>query len=293
MPVSPMRWHPPASVITIESALKDWLRRQQITCARSTIRDYTSAVYHHLIPRFGSQVLSELNPGEIRDWTATLKISPKRINNILIPLRGITSEAFYNETIERDPLQRVRNLVLEHRDPHPFTRMEVSAILKVLDGQSRNVIQFAFATGLRTSELIALRWGDVDLADRKVHIRRAIVRNVEKEPKTSSGRRSIELDDSALASLQQQIDFTFGTSEWVFHDPCNDTRWRDDSAIRKRVWIPALKRAGIRYRNPYQTRHTFASTHLSDGKNPMWVAYQLGHRDWGMIRKVYGRWLAS
>jgi integrase len=31
---------------------------------------------------------------------------------------------------------------------------------------------------------------------------------------------------------------------------------------------------------------------LSEGKNPMWVASQMGHADWGMIRKVYGRWIS-
>jgi integrase len=47
----------------------------------------------------------------------------------------------------------------------------------------------------------------------------------------------------------------------------------------------------VRYRNPYQTRHTYASMMLSAGEHPMWVAQQMGHSDWGMIRKVYGRFL--
>jgi integrase len=54
---------------------------------------------------------------------------------------------------------------------------------------------------------------------------------------------------------------------------------------------PIDRRAGVRYRNPYQTRHTCASTLLSAGENPMWVAQQMGHADWAMIRKVYGRWI--
>ena len=128
---------------------------------------------------------------------------------------------------------------------------------------------------------------------RSVRIRRAIVRNVDKEPKTASGRRSVELDAIAQACLHRQADFTLGKSLWVFHDPRTDQRWRGDGAIRKKVWTPALAAAAVTYRNPYQTRHTFASTHLTAGKNPMWVAHQLGHRDWGMNRRVYGRWLPA
>lgn len=50
----------------------------------------------------------------------------------------------------------------------------------------------------------------------------------------------------------------------------------------------ALKKAGVRYRRPYQTRHTFASMLLSAGEHPMWVAQQMGHSDWTMIAQVYG-----
>ncbi len=43
--------------------------------------------------------------------------------------------------------------------------------------------------------------------------------------------------------------------------------------------------------NTYQTRHTYASMMLSAGEHPMWVAQQMGHSDWAMIRKTYGRWM--
>jgi integrase len=54
-----------------------------------------------------------------------------------------------------------------------------------------------------------------------------------------------------------------------------------------------LRLAGVRYRRPYQTRHTYASMMLTAGESPMWVAQQMGHRDWGMIRRIYGRWISD
>lgn len=50
--------------------------------------------------------------------------------------------------------------------------------------------------------------------------------------------------------------------------------WKDGKAIRKRIWMLALERAGMAYRKPYQPRHAFASTVLSRGENPLWVAEQ-------------------
>lgn len=59
------------------------------------------------------------------------------------------------------------------------------------------------------------------------------------------------------------------------------------------LWVYALKKAGVRYRRPYQTRHTYASMMLSAGEHPMWVAQQMGHSDWTMIARIYGRWMPT
>ena len=80
-------------------------------------------------------------------------------------------------------------------------------------------------------------------------------------------------------------------SERVFLNPRTDEPWTGDQPIRRTLWTHALKRAGVRYRRPYQTRHTYASMMLSAGESPLWVAQQMGHSDWTMIARVYGRWI--
>ncbi len=52
-----------------------------------------------------------------------------------------------------------------------------------------------------------------------------------------------------------------------------------------------MRQAGVRYRNPYQTRHTYASMLLSNGENIMWVAKQLGHVNVEMVIRTYGKWI--
>jgi len=47
----------------------------------------------------------------------------------------------------------------------------------------------------------------------------------------------------------------------------------------KRCGVPAMKKSGVRYRYPYQTRHTYASIMLSPGEHPVWVAKQMEHSD--------------
>lgn len=93
----------------------------------------------------------------------------------------------------------------------------------------------------------------------------------------------------AISALKAQNKFT--TEGHIFLNPRTDKSWTDDAPIRKTAWTPTLTKAGVKYRKPYNTRHTFASIMLSSGAHPMWVAKQLGHKDWGMIRKIYGRWI--
>lgn len=122
-----------------------------------------------------------------------------------------------------------------------------------LTGQAKNLIQVAFWSGLRTSEQIALRWQDVELEQNRAFVKQAHVRDQLKETKT----KSVTLQPQAKEALLNQLNFTGKLTETVFHDPRTQKPWKNDQPIRKNVWTPALKKAGIKYRNPYQTRRTF------------------------------------
>lgn len=278
---------------TIKEALKNWLQRNQAKFQSSTLQDYNSAIYHHLIPAFGDLPIAELTVSKVKEWVSDLPCSNKRKGNILTPLRQTFEELYHDEIIDKNPLTRIKNLPSKTREPEPFTHEEVAKILNELTGQAKNLIQFSFWSGLRTSELIALGWKDVDFENNRVFVRSAFVRGQLKQTKTKSGKREVMLQPQAREALLNQQIFTKQQNDIVFLDPYTNQSWTNDQPIRKKIWTPALKKAKIKYRNPYQTRHTFASMMLSKGEHYMWVAQQMGHKDWGMIIKVYGRWIAS
>src|SRR5437870_6834449 len=68
-------------------------------------------------------------------------------------------------------------------------------------------------------------------------------------------------------------------------------RWIGDKCIRQGMWAPALRKAGVRYRKPYQTRHTYASMMLMANEHVMWVAKQMGHTDWSFTARTYARFI--
>ena len=61
--------------------------------------------------------------------------------------------------------------------------------------------------------------------------------------------------------------------------------------LSNRVWRPALEKAEIPFRPMIQTRHSFATTALSLGENPLWIAHVMGHRDTDMIIRVYAKFV--
>jgi len=283
---------------TIAEALDEVLNRSRRTCQPSTLKDYRSAVCCHLKPAFGHISIAELTTEDISHWISDLKLTRKRVANLLIPLRLALDDAVSEGHITSNPLQPLPKLrrfvnLSESSDENidPFDLNEVKLILGATTGQIKNLFQFAFATGLRTSELIALKWSDVDLERQVVCVRRAFVAGKTKTTKTKAGKRDVILSSQAILALTAQTQFTSGKDQHVFLNPRTNRPWAGDGPIRKTAWKPALEKAGVRYRYPYQTRHTFASLALTSGEPEIWVAMQLGHEDVTMVRKSYGRWI--
>ena len=286
--------------LPVKDYLESWLEQKKPTLKASTYKDYCKTVNNVLIPVFGEILLARLKRSDIRSWCAELTCSNKRIANLISPLRTALQDAFYDEIIESNPLYGWRYAKQEgpkdnqtHIDP--FTKNEQIAILEAAEGQSRNLLRFAFWTGMRTSELIAIEWGDIDWIKQEIRVSRALTQ-ASKEPestKTTSGTRTIKLLPDALYALKEQKEFTFLKGLQVFNNPRLEQPWKGDQAIRRTLWIPVLKKAGIRYRNPYQTRHTYASMMLSAGEPLPWLSYQMGHSNILTTAKIYAKFIPN
>lgn len=284
----------------LEDWLETWLERQKKHLKSSTYDDYRKTVENILIPEFGCTHLPDFKRPTMRDWCDKQTCGNKRLSNVQSVLRIALQAAMDDDLIEANPLYGWRYERKEAPKPvddiDPFDTSEQTAILNACrDPQHRNLFQFAFWTGLRTSELCALQWGDIDWRRGIVRISRAKTQAATEAetPKTRRGTRDIKLLAPALAALTAQKAHTFLAGEIIFLNPLHGTPWEGDQAIRSSAWSPAIKRSGVRYRNPYQTRHTYASMMLSAGESPIWLAQQMGHSDTAMIFRHYGRWIET
>jgi len=287
-----------ASRITIGELLDDYLEQTKSTKETSTYKGYLRVCETHLYPTFSKTAIQDLKPMVIRKWVQGFTCTAKTASNILTPLRAVIEQALIDQYITSNPLNSIivskllnKKTKKSNYKADPFDIGEINAILETAEGQIHNLLQFAFFTGLRVSELIGLRWRDVDWINGMIRIEETIVAREVKGPKTEAGIRDVLLLPPAIEALKAQKPYTALQDHRVFHNPLTDTPWETSQQIRKIAWTYTLKKAGVRYRNPYQTRHTYASMMLSQGENIMWVSKQLGHVDIEMVMKTYGRWI--
>lgn len=280
-----------AKKLTIKVGLEDWFKKQNRKLQRSTLKDYSSCIHSHLIPVFGQYTLDELKISHIEKWSSSLiHTSNKRINNVLVPLRQLYKEKFIEGVLSENIFNNFKNLPITPSHPNPLTLEEIKQLLNYLKGQNKNYFQFALYSGLRTSELIALRWKNIDFKSESIFVCEAKVDNEIKSTKTTTGIRHVRMQRLAHEALLSQLKFT-DNKKFVFDDPTTNEPWKNDQPMRKKVWIPALKYLNISYRKPYQTRHTFCSMLLSNGAPPFWVSQQMGHKDSSVTFKVYSRYI--
>ncbi|MGB3069779.1 MAG: tyrosine-type recombinase/integrase [Ottowia sp.] len=281
---------------TVKALLEDYRDRSKGSLQPSTWTGYRKAIDNVLVPKFGDTLVSALSVSALRDWIAEQHVTRKRMSNLLLPLRNALAEAVADEAIEFNPLDRLklsrilpRDTLSTEYEPDPYTVPELITMFGKTEGVERATFQFWAFTGLRTSEVIALSWKDVDLEAGKILVHRAVVEGAEKGTKTKAGKRELPLLTAARQALEDQRSRTQLAGGRVFLNPRTKGEWTDQSLLR--AWQRICRQAKGRYRNPYQMRHTFASHLLSEGENPAYIAKLLGHKTTEMVIRNYGRWV--
>lgn len=254
---------------TINDYSNIWFKQKQRNWSHTTVRGYSQKYNSYIKPNWGDLLLTEFKASMFDEWASESMLSGKSINETRNVLNQIFKRAYFDDVIYFNPVKRIERYKQNYTEPNPFSKSEIDGILRNLASPFKEFYKFAFYTGLRTGELIAIRWQDVCLEKRVAHIRLNITAGIEKEPKTRGSIRTIELNQYAVDALTSISNSFFFDPYRVFVEPRTMQVYKNADSLRKYVWKPAIDKAKIIYRYPYQTRHTFASMMLSQGKNPM------------------------
>ena len=172
---------------------------------------------------------------------------------------------------------------------NPFTKDELQKILDYNDDRLCNFIAISCFTGLRTGEMLGLRWCDVDLNNMTISVKQQFTRCFLQTPKTKKSMSTIELPIEALPFFERQR-YKTGLREYVFYSPKNKEPWKSSYYINT-LFKEMLRKLDIPERTIYQTRHTFASIRLTMGEKLEWVSYMMRHENTSITLKKYFKYI--
>jgi integrase len=240
----------------------------------STVAEYRS-VRRRLVEHFGPMPLAAIRPRHVAEYVAAMSVDygSATMNRDVSVLSAIFMTARREELIEANPAERAERPKLPRRRWRILEPVEVARVAKAFaDEQARAAFLTLVLTGLRRSELQALRWRDVDLVESVLRVR---------DSKSEDGIRSIALPPALAEALwQHRRRSAFqGEDELVFCHPERGTSYRAETFQEALTAALADAKVDGHVRPFHDLRHTAITNDAAAGSSAIAVMTKAGHAD--------------
>jgi integrase len=271
-------WYSPATRVVYQQFLKRWIRPAWAQVDIRGVRTVAVERWLRLLRRADTNPMANATKAKIRNLMSVL-----------------FNHAIRYEWLEqgKNPITLVRQSAKRIRIPEVLEPSEIQSLLLQLEPYFRLMVILDVTTGLRRSELFALKWSDVDFSGLRLDILRSIYLRHIGGCKTQASQKPVPLDERVAADLwlwketspYQQAD------DWVFASPRTQGKypfWPD--AVLQKVIRPAALRAGISKRIGWHTfRHTFSTLLIANGENVKVVQELMRHASCRCTLEIYSQ----
>jgi integrase len=271
--------------------LKELVGENQGRKAFSTRAAYECYLKAWIIPRWGSHRLDQVKPVAVEEWLDGIK----RAKGTKAKIRNLMSAIFHHamryEWTDRNPIKLVRQSAKREKVPEVLELAELQLLLSKLSVRERTLALLDAATGLRVSELLALRWSDVDFENLELSVTRSIWHQIVGACKTEASAKPVPIDSYMAEDLlrwRRQSPYPMAT-DYVFASPTMkgaQPYWPDN--LMKRYIRPVARRAGIHKNIGWHTfRHSFGTLLKANGEDVKTVQELLRHANSRITLDVY------
>lgn len=284
--------------------LQEWLNTCRTALRPKTAHDYASILQKHALPQLGDVALKDLTPLRIERFYARLietGVGPRTVRLVHAILHRALEKAVRYGLLTHNPSSNATLPRYKQAEMQVLDELQVNQFLVAAIGSPFEAIyHLAVKTGMRQGELLGLKWIDLQWGSGRLYVRRQVqdVRGegrIFQEPKTRSGRRTIQLGEGTLQALRlhrdrQQLQKAVAGERWQENDlifPSNIGTPLDASNMRldfKRI----IKLSGIPKVRFHDLRHTAASLMLNNGIPVIVVSRILGHSKPSITLDIYG-----
>lgn len=269
--------------------------------APRTVELYRYICRLHIIPSLGKTMLTALKPQDIQHFyneKLNSGLSARTVEICHVVLHKSLKNAVKIGLLQQNPADSVDKPRSSRPEINPMSEFEVNKFLEAAkQGPYYSLFYCYLFTGMRRSELLAVRWSDVDLLNMTISVSRSMqyLNKTEnhvtfKEPKTKNSKRLIALTPSTSLVLKEHLrsrkiflksinpkfdpDKDFNENELVFCDPNGKPMIPDTIS---HAWRKLAKRMGLTSVKLHNSRHTHATVMLRQGIHPKIVQERLGH----------------
>lgn len=260
-----------------------WLNNSKIKNKKSTNSNYLYTINARIIPKFAQINKKNISTEMINKFTNDLLsegLAPKTIKDILIILQQILRNADINVKIVMPKIPNKEIQILKKEEQKKLEKYLIESVNEINIG-----IYLCLYTGLRIGELCALQWKNIDLVNKKLYVKKTLVRikNIDKniknktiiildDPKSSSSIREIPIPDFMI-SMMEKINANVTPETFLISG--------SEKFIETRTFFNKYKKninkLGLGNYNFHALRHTFATRCIENGCDPKTLSEILGH----------------
>lgn len=264
----------------------------------STYRSYKHWVHGHTIPSIGHLKLTELNPHHLQSmYSSKLQegLSKRSVQYIHSIIRRALNYAVQWSLIVRNPTDAVTPPKPQKKEPKTLNSEQAKRFLDSVDTPRwKTIYVIALLLGLRKSEILGLRWQDVDFKNNTISINN-IVYEVDGiiyqgTPKTDSSRRTVAMPNLVVETIREYQKFTKEEEGLIF---TTSTGRPVSPRNLSRHFYKALERADLPRIRFHDLRHTAATLLLKENVHPKIVQEMLGHSSITLTLDTYSHVIPS
>lgn len=291
--------------LTVDAWYECWIDIKEKTTRYGTCKNYKTAYKYHIKPVIGKMLLKDVKPIHCQNIFSIMIDNDLKTNTLKITraaLHNMFKFAEQNDIIVSNPCKSSLKSVGKSTESKEALTIEVQKkFLEIIKGHPyENQFRFILQTGLRTGELIGLRWEDIDFKAKTLMVKRTMVyqqreKNDSKwqigEPKTKNGRRVIPLTDEAISILKNQKEKNLKKKlvqmEWSDLVFLNKLGRPTSNQVYNTALYTLCQNNNIKKFGMHVLRHTFATRCIEGGMKPKTLQMILGHSSIGVTMNLY------